>query len=178
MIIARIWWSCLYDKLKRQITGYCLTGFGVVLLICAIGMIFLNRKTKGIIETRIQTAMEIVKISGILYLLYIATVEIFSFTKYEDSLLHIIHGEYWRGFIIIVLAAPFFIQLFWVEKIRKTPVIRLFIAVSILFAALLVNSDLVEMITNIEREYAEISNKPYYLNLVKTQYFSQYSLVL
>ncbi|WP_415375996.1 hypothetical protein [Patiriisocius sp. Uisw_017] len=45
--------------------------------------------------------------------------------------------------------------------------IRLFIAVSILFAALLVNGDLVEMITNIEKEYAEISNKLYYLNLVK-----------
>jgi ABC-type spermidine/putrescine transport system permease subunit I len=71
------------------------------------------------------------------------------------------------GFYNHSASDPFFAQLFWVEKIRKTPMIRLFIAVSILFAALLVNGDLVEMITNIEKEYAEISNKLYYLNLVK-----------
>mgnify|MGYP007013084027 CR=1 FL=1 len=71
------------------------------------------------------------------------------------------------GFYNHSASDPFFTQLFWVEKIRKTPMIRLFIAVSILFAALLVNGDLVEMITNIEKEYAEISNKLYYLNLVK-----------
>jgi hypothetical protein len=106
-------------NLKDILLDIVFTGFSIALLICAIGMIFLKRKIKVIIGTGIQTALEIVKISGILYLLYIVTMEIFSFTKYEYSLLHRIHGEYSWGFIIIVLAIPFLHSCFGSKKLEK-----------------------------------------------------------
>ncbi len=131
-------------------------GFAWFSIILVINRISIKNQFKVLGEAVDNSAIYLVRYTGLLFLIYTTFSSLGSirYSEYEKySIINRMFGSFWFGFWIYPFAYSVLTQLLWVKGMRSNNAIRLLIAL-ILIIALSIEK-LIILVTSLNRDYIE-----------------------
>jgi len=142
--------------------------FGIFIPLTAFLELLRFPEFKEQMKSWTQSAIAIVRIAGMLYLLHWAAVELITFNGYENSSLTRLEGEYWGPYVMGWFLLPALMQLYWLKFWSQRKLPRITLAFVILFISSLMSGLYFDIVMKLGSEYgSNISNGQLLFDILK-----------
>lgn len=145
--------------LKTLLLELVFTSFGFFMIWTSVLQWLGHEKFKDQMEDWMQSAMMIVRICGILFVLHWLAIELITFEGVENSAFYLLGERYWAAFLIGWLLLPSITQMYWIKYWKNRRLPRIILAVSILLIASLMSGLYFDVTAINENQYVRYFSK-------------------